>query len=375
VISQHDQQPLWALCFYDETSRFTSSSSDENKEFTMTHQDQERDQRSKRVAIIGGGISGLSAAIALKQEGARVMVFDKGRRLGGRLTVRRFDGLSFHMGARPQELEVHAHDGGVFERAIALTKGAEGHPLERLTRSLSAQLNAEEQACSTRITGLYQELDGLYLEGDQHLSEPHPLYSSPHHTSWGPFEALVIALPSPQAANLLFHYDNELALRTLKARYAPQLVALVSLSAPLSTPHDLLTWEHPVLERAERASLEALKEGQALEQSLERGADGWTLYATEAWSREHIELDKEEIAAHLVSIFCELCKGELCDDPPHVLTQQGHRWRYALPTYERAPQGVSLDQSKRVVLCGDWTTGPTIKDAYMSGLEAAKLLR
>ncbi len=40
------------------------------------------------VAIVGAGIAGLSCATALAAAGRRVVLFDKGRRPGGRLATR-----------------------------------------------------------------------------------------------------------------------------------------------------------------------------------------------------------------------------------------------------------------------------------------------
>ncbi len=55
----------------------------------------EEDRSVKRVAVIGGGISGISAAIALAKKGVRPTIFEKTSRLGGRCrwlaTNRRYD--------------------------------------------------------------------------------------------------------------------------------------------------------------------------------------------------------------------------------------------------------------------------------------------
>ena len=54
-----------------------------------------------RVAVIGAGISGLCAARTLADHGLPVIVFDKGRGVGGRMSSRRVDGhVSFDHGAQ-----------------------------------------------------------------------------------------------------------------------------------------------------------------------------------------------------------------------------------------------------------------------------------
>jgi phytoene desaturase len=53
---------------------------------------------SKRVAVIGGGFSGLSAAAYAAKAGHRVTLFEKHDQLGGRARVWRSDGFTFDMG-------------------------------------------------------------------------------------------------------------------------------------------------------------------------------------------------------------------------------------------------------------------------------------
>ena len=52
-----------------------------------------------RVAIIGAGISGLACARQLAKAGVSVVVFDKGRGIGGRVATRRAGDLQFDHGA------------------------------------------------------------------------------------------------------------------------------------------------------------------------------------------------------------------------------------------------------------------------------------
>ena len=56
----------------------------------------------RQVAIIGAGLAGLTLATRLTEAGHPVVVFDKGRGVGGRMSTRRgdADGLRFDHGAQ-----------------------------------------------------------------------------------------------------------------------------------------------------------------------------------------------------------------------------------------------------------------------------------
>ncbi len=55
-------------------------------------------QRNQRVVVIGAGLGGLSAAIALASEGFAVTVVEKNDKVGGKLNVLQRDGFSFDLG-------------------------------------------------------------------------------------------------------------------------------------------------------------------------------------------------------------------------------------------------------------------------------------
>ena len=50
--------------------------------------------------IIGTGIAGLAAGRMAQQAGLKVMLIDKGQRVGGRVSTRRIDGFVFNHGAQ-----------------------------------------------------------------------------------------------------------------------------------------------------------------------------------------------------------------------------------------------------------------------------------
>ena len=56
-------------------------------------------QNSKRVAIVGAGIAGLTCAYELQQQGFDVTVYERNTRVGGRMASRTDDGFIFDIGA------------------------------------------------------------------------------------------------------------------------------------------------------------------------------------------------------------------------------------------------------------------------------------
>lgn len=83
-----------------------------------------------RIVVIGGGLAGLSAGIALLRQGRRVTLFEADVRLGGCCTTTQLDGFTFNDGALyvalPELLDA------AFER-LALDRGAL-LPLRQITR-------------------------------------------------------------------------------------------------------------------------------------------------------------------------------------------------------------------------------------------------
>ena len=92
----------------------------------------------QRVAVAGGGLAGLSAALALKARGAHVELFERGRLLGGRATSFELDGIEVDNGqhvflACCTEFIAFAHAVGM-EDALYVQPRFEATVLERSGR-------------------------------------------------------------------------------------------------------------------------------------------------------------------------------------------------------------------------------------------------
>ena len=72
--------------------------------------------RSERVAIIGAGLGGISAAISLASAGFNVEIFENNSHIGGKLNIREKDGFKFDLGPSimilPQYFEKLFHMAG-----------------------------------------------------------------------------------------------------------------------------------------------------------------------------------------------------------------------------------------------------------------------
>ncbi len=71
--------------------------------------------KSTRVAVIGAGLGGISAAISLRAAGYQVEIFEKNPRIGGKLNVLEKDGFTFDLGPSIFTLPQFFRD--LFERA------------------------------------------------------------------------------------------------------------------------------------------------------------------------------------------------------------------------------------------------------------------
>lgn len=166
-----------------------------------------------RVAVVGGGISGIACARALHQAGLDVVVLDRGRRLGGRMASRRLRGTglpydgrvvdvgaSYFTAAHPDFLgvvdawverglarpwtdtfTVIDTEGGRAQ-AIGPVRYAAPGGLRSLVEDLAADL---PQVVNPReVEEVRRTATGWSVDGDE-------------------VDALVLAMPAPQAADLL----------------------------------------------------------------------------------------------------------------------------------------------------------------------------
>lgn len=322
--------------------------------------------RDPTVAVIGAGIGGLSCARQLAMAGFRVRVFDKGRGVGGRVSVRRSErGAVFDHGAQYFTVK-HAAMVEQVERWKAVGVVA---PWEGRIGSLRERQWTPTNSETTRYVGvpgmsaiakhLAADLDVVLrclVTNVDRVGKRWRL-TGEDQRDFGTFDVLILNAPAPQSATLVGEFTG-IAETIRSAGIAPCWAVMLAFDERLDLPWDAAFVDNSPLSWIARNSS---KPARATE------PDCWVLHANPQWSAQHLEDSCESVTAELLASFWDA----LGTSPqPHALTS-AHRWRFALPT-EPLEQRCLFDSGSRLGTCGDWCGGPRVEGAYLSGLALAE---
>ncbi len=319
------------------------------------------------IAIIGAGISGLTAGQELRQKGFEVTVFERGRGPGGRAARRRASPWSFDHGAqyftardqrfRAQMTQWLAEGTAAFwvpDIAVAKNGVLQPHNSNTARYVGSPGMNALAQSLAKdiplRTESTVTAVDRTAVRGEA------PWNVTIAATTAGSYDAVIFAAPPPQWLPLL----KEPVLFDTPARavtFAPTWAAMIGLEEPLPLAADGIFVDDPVLSWAARNSSKPGRET----------APAWVLHANPAWAKGKEDLPAEQILPLMLDAFGR-ATGVKIADPVHLAA---HRWRYS-----RAEPALGVeafwDAELRIGACGDWCAGSRIEGAYLSGLAVAE---
>ena len=321
--------------------------------------------RSLRVAVIGAGMAGLACAGALHRAGATVTLFDKSRRVGGRLATRRVDGLLFDHGAQ----YATARDPAFAETMQAMAAAGQAAPWPAAGEGrwcgvpgMSALAGHMEQEgigtlhAGRHVAFLHRDGEGWRVRHRDAADTRPGLVSDAGGELAGPFDRVAVALPAPQAAGLL--QPHAFAAEAARAPMAPCWAAMLAFDEATDAP-DLLRPEAGPLRWISRDSS---RPGRAA------APECWVAHATPEWSRDHLEQPAETVLASLRAAFAAETGIRAAARFAAV-----HRWRYALA---EAPLGTPAlwGDAAGLGVCGDWCLGARVEAAFLSGRALAGMM-
>lgn len=326
---------------------------------------------NETTAVIGSGMAGLACAQALKEAGRNVVVFDKGRNPGGRMATRRIDGASFDHGAQFIRARDNTFNDWLSQRRQ--TGSAENWDIPQLDRAdapdalawvgtpdmnalmahLAQTLDVRQ---STNIQSIARSADGWKL-------------TTTKAEKLGPFASLVVAIPSPQAADLIASVAGEAFAALHEVAYAPCMTAMAAFVTALEDIPDAARQTSPSQEGGTLPADGPI--GWIARTNAKPGRshrlDAWVIQANPHWSSTHADDEKPAIAAALFEAFRNQFPSAARQDPVYL---EGHRWRYALVTNPVGSPYLA-DKTISLAVAGDGLIGPRVEAAFLSGRAAA----
>lgn len=311
-------------------------------------------QRQKRVVVIGAGMAGLSCAEVLKAAGVDVLLLDKGRGAGGRMSSRRLEtplgevtldhGAQYFTARDPRfcrQAEDWQRRGVVARWPLAGEDAWVGIPaMNAVIRDMAASSNVRWNTLAERLErGRF----GWWVHA--------------RDVSFALFDAVVIAVPPEQVLPFLALHEFDMARQAMLARSQPCWTAMFVFDAPLAGAPSVL-----------RDSGEI---GWAVRNRARPGRSGpesWVVQARPEWSAMHLEREAVEVAPMLLA---ELSRETGCALPVPVAAV-AHRWRYAMSAGIGA--GALWNPQQGLGVCGDWLLGPRVECAWLSGRQLGEAI-
>ncbi|MEM7494039.1 MAG: FAD-dependent oxidoreductase [Pseudomonadota bacterium] len=320
-----------------------------------------------RVAVIGAGMAGLTAADALKKGGLDVCLFDKGRGPGGRMSTRRAQVLGktlrFDHGAQyisPRTADFEAEVARWVEAGVAAAWTGQ-----------FVEIDANGETNLRPSKPVYVGTPGMneiirYLASGHKVEWGRRVRSVTHESTWNitfedgethkGFDCVISAVPAEQVSDLFSSASPSLADLAASVKSDPCWTAMVAFEKGLDVEWDGASiLNSPVAWAARNSS------------KPNRGApdETWVLQASAEWSAANLEEEKNNISSALLLAFQSITNAS---DPIFV---DAHRWRYS----QVRPKDANLfyfEEHSKLGACGDWCSGPKIEDAWLSGRALAQ---
>ena len=302
---------------------------------------------AEKIAVIGAGISGLTAARGLVDAGHRVTIFEKSGGTGGRLSTRRTDFGSFDHGAQyvtakstlfQDHLERWTNEGAVDQWRPNGKTGAHkwyvGRPgMSSLVKPMTKGLEIRKR---TRICEISRHKDQIICGDETGATES--------------FTRVIVSIPSPQALDLLGAVDPVFN-RLSEVTYLPCWTAMFAFQEPIESLPDYYRGEHN--QSVSWFARNTSKPDRS-------GSETFLVQAGGNWSEDHLEDPKEDILLEMKKELEAKAGAPLTPDYSAI-----HRWRYALVT-KALGQDYLASSDARIFAIGDGLLGGRVEAAFES---------
>jgi renalase len=297
-----------------------------------------------KTVIIGAGMAGLSAARILSQKGHEVMVLDKGRGVGGRMSTRTISeakadhGAQYFSAKSPefQELisELQSEDiiaeWFIPQRANVRYVGAKG--MNSIPKKIAQNLNV---VVSEKV---------VLISENEVKTESGSSY---------PFDNLIITIPTPQIIDLLNQSQIKISAQDQSVFDSIKYDPCIAVMAVLNQPTDIVCGgiildNQPVAWIADNFQKGITQSPTA------------TLHANAEFSTKHFDDDLQVISKNMLASVNQHITSD------NVQSFQVHRWKFsnAVQRYEKPFYQL---KNQNIYLGGDGFGIGNVEGAFLSG--------
>lgn len=304
------------------------------------------------IAIIGSGICGLTIASALQDTKAKVTVYDKGRRPGGRASSRTIEGCVFDHGtpAIPNEVAKHfVTDTKLRNEQWLLDKSSAHCPIGGVSNFGRDIADGLKVLQGRTILGCQRNGEGFVLS----LAEGRSIAS---------IDTLILTAPPLQSAALIQKIEPNLGEELRETcRMLPAWVVLFKIAGQFSRENygfvssEIITKIHHEHTKPERK-----KSSQG---------SWFVAECSPEWSEENLERSPEWVSMAVLDVL----QAALGENVP-IESSLAHRWRYA-STKDPIGSDYLHNDNRSLWITGDWCLGNGIQSAHTSGLSVVNELR
>lgn len=318
----------------------------------------------KKIAVLGAGLCGATAAATLTQQGYQVTVFDKGRVAGGRMSSKRTEQGYLDMGAQyftarsdvfkqqvkvwldagraelwPCSTALLSNDDGIVSLISSDDEQARFIGVPSMQSPVTTLLHGITQVNSCRIQKLDYQQQRWTLFSDEGIS-----YTG--------FDAVLLTLPPVQAQQLLAQSALPDLFDSVDDVLEPCWAVAVHTDAiPVQ---DAIFCQHPMLRFISH------------QQHKSARSSCYILHFNAAFSALHLHEPEDFWFAEATAILQQELNIQQ-DITPLV----AHRWLYASQKDQVASPGLIALPDQQLWAGGDWSYGGRVENAYLAGLNLA----
>ncbi|MGI0479860.1 NAD(P)/FAD-dependent oxidoreductase [Geminocystis sp. CENA526] len=314
-----------------------------------------------KVAVIGAGLSGLTCAKQLQNQGFSVDIFDKGRGVGGRMSSRRtswgyIDHGTQYFTAKSSLFQAFLRDYdsliSVWEGKFARWRGGEltfispencryvpSIAMNNLCKNMGLEVRLQ-----TRIIRLEKSTSWTLIdENAQKYSE---------------YDYVIVTAPPSQTYDLLKSHTN-IASSIEPIKMYPCFSLMIIPDTKLNLPFDGVELQHPIL------GWVAVNDSKPL-----RGEKGaMVMQSNFTWAEDNLDENRDILTEIMKQNTEDIFKIKLTNN----IYESLHLWRYAIPVRSNE-KGYYLDEDNRIGVCGDWCLNGKVESAFLSGYYLAQKL-